>query len=96
VLILTRYADQTIHIGNDVTLMVTEIGQSKGRKFVKFGIEAPREIRVLRGELLHGDGSTGGREPAGITGSNERVGSEAPAGLPGGATAPDIARAGGE
>ena len=48
-LVLTRKAEQTIHIGCDITVTILRI---KGRS-VKIGIEAPSGKEVLRGELLN-------------------------------------------
>ncbi len=46
-LVLTRKVQQEIVIGNDITITVLEVsGQS-----VRLGIDAPRNIRVLRREL---------------------------------------------
>jgi len=47
-LVLTRKAEQTIHIGRDITVTILRI---KGRT-VKIGIQAPSVMEVLRGELL--------------------------------------------
>lgn len=45
---LTRKAGQTIQIGDDITIVVTEVcGRS-----VRVGVVAPRDLLVLRGELL--------------------------------------------
>jgi carbon storage regulator CsrA len=46
-LVLTRKADQKIQIGPDITITVLEV---RGR-YVRVGIEAPPEVRVLRSEL---------------------------------------------
>lgn len=45
-LVLSRYCDAEIRVGNDVTITVLEV--HKGR--VRLGIEAPSEISVRRGE----------------------------------------------
>ena len=47
-LVLTRKAAETIHIGNDVVIKVIKTGSGT----VKIGIDAPDEVRVIRGELL--------------------------------------------
>ncbi|MDA1231454.1 MAG: carbon storage regulator [Planctomycetota bacterium] len=47
-LVLTRKAAETIRIGNDIVVKV--IKTAKGT--VKIGIEAPANIRVMRGELV--------------------------------------------
>ena len=48
-LVLTRKKEETLHIGNDITLTILKI---KGNS-VQIGVEAPRNVRVLRGELTH-------------------------------------------
>lgn len=46
-LVLTRKVDQKIHVGNDVVITIVHIkGQS-----VRVGIDAPRQVRIMRGEL---------------------------------------------
>ena len=46
-LILSRKVGETIWIGEDVEIVITEV---KGDQ-VKVGIQAPRSIDVIRGEL---------------------------------------------
>jgi len=46
-LVLTRKHQEQIRIGDNVTLTILRV---KGNT-VKVGIEAPREVRVVRGEL---------------------------------------------
>jgi carbon storage regulator len=46
-LVLSRKVDQKIHIGDDITIVVSQI---KGNR-VTIGIEAPGGVRILRGEL---------------------------------------------
>ena len=46
-LVLTRKRSETIQIGDDILIKVLKTGKTT----VKIGIEAPRQIRVLRGEL---------------------------------------------
>ncbi len=46
-LVLTRKVGERIHIGNDITLVVTK---SAGNR-VTLGIEAPKDVRIVRGEL---------------------------------------------
>lgn len=46
-LVLTRKADQKIQIGANVTITVIEV---KGR-YVRLGIEAPRDVRIVRSEI---------------------------------------------
>ena len=47
-LVLTRKAEETIRIGDDIVVKVIRTGNGS----VKIGIEAPVSIRVMRGELL--------------------------------------------
>lgn len=46
-LVLTRKKNEMIHIGEGIVIKVIHTGHNT----VKIGIEAPREIRVLRSEL---------------------------------------------
>lgn len=64
-LALSRYTDQTIFIGDNITVTIGHVG-SGGK--VKVLIEAPKEVRIVRGELLDGtkgeDGARfGGKGP---------------------------------
>ena len=52
-LVLTRKTLEQIHIGDNITISILKL---KGNA-VRIGIEAPREIRVLRGELQTVDGA---------------------------------------
>ncbi len=47
-LVLTRKPAETIQIGNNIVIKVIRTGNGS----VKLGVEAPQEIRVMRGELL--------------------------------------------
>lgn len=46
-LVLTRKQSESIQIGEDVVIKVIRTGKGS----VKIGIEAPRDVRVVRGEL---------------------------------------------
>ena len=46
-LVLSRKKDQSIQIGSDITIRIFQI---KGNS-VRIGIQAPEEVRILRGEL---------------------------------------------
>ena len=46
-LVLTRKLQEKIRIGNDITITVLRV---KGNS-VRIGVEAPRDVRVIRGEL---------------------------------------------
>jgi carbon storage regulator len=63
-LVLTRKTQERIQIGDNVTITVVRI---KGNT-VRVGIEAPQEIRVVRGELAErekADASSGDSREAG-------------------------------
>lgn len=47
-LVLTRKRTEMIQIGENIFVKVIQTGRST----VKIGIEAPSEVRVLRGELV--------------------------------------------
>ena len=46
-LVLTRKVGERIQIGNDITVVVTKCAGNR----VTLGIEAPRDVRIVRGEL---------------------------------------------
>mgnify|MGYP002623394790 CR=1 FL=1 len=46
-LVLTRKVGERIQIGDDITVVVTK---SSGNR-VTLGIEAPKDVRIVRGEL---------------------------------------------
>ncbi len=46
-LILTRRHGEKIYIGDDICITITDVDRGS----VKVGIEAPRDVSVLRGEL---------------------------------------------
>ncbi len=54
-LVLSRLVGEKIYIGQNIVLTVVEVDRNK----VRLGIEAPREIPVVRSELLppENDGS---------------------------------------
>ncbi|MFN8709821.1 MAG: carbon storage regulator [Planctomyces sp.] len=47
-LVLTRKAGETIRISENIVIKVIRTGKGA----VKIGIEAPSDVRVMRGELL--------------------------------------------
>jgi carbon storage regulator len=55
VLNLSRKVGEKIRVGDDVTLSVLEIRGDR----VRIGVEAPREVSVLRGELPRPAGGEG-------------------------------------
>jgi carbon storage regulator len=54
-LVLSRKCSERIHIGDDIVLTVIRTG--KGR--VRLGIEAPKDVRILRDELYNRSTSSG-------------------------------------
>jgi carbon storage regulator len=48
-LVLTRKEQETIRIGEEITIQVLEVRAGK----VRIGIVAPRGCLVLRGEIVH-------------------------------------------
>ena len=50
-LVLTRKVDERIQIGDDITVVILQVQSHR----VKLGIEAPREVLIMRGELLPHD-----------------------------------------
>ena len=50
-LVLTRKLEEKIQIGDDIVITILK---TKG-KAVQIGVEAPRAVRVLRGELVNAD-----------------------------------------
>jgi carbon storage regulator CsrA len=53
-LVLTRKLDESIRIGDDIKITVLRI---KGNT-IRIGIEAPRDVRVVRSELTFGEASS--------------------------------------
>jgi carbon storage regulator CsrA len=56
-LVLTRKQQERIHIGENITITVVRI---KGNT-VRVGIEAPRDVRIIRGETVEKDMPADGR-----------------------------------
>lgn len=52
-LILTRKKNETIQIGDGISVTVIRVSGNK----VRLGISAPRDLRVLRVELESGEGN---------------------------------------
>jgi carbon storage regulator len=49
-LVLSRKAMQSVMIGSDIRITVVRVEGNQ----VRIGIEAPSDVRILRGELLEG------------------------------------------
>ena len=54
-LVLTRKLQQQIKIGDQITVTILRVKGST----VRIGVQAPRDVRVIRGELPKGDGGNG-------------------------------------
>lgn len=50
-LVLTRKRDEVIQIGDNIVIKILKTGKGA----IKIGIDAPADIRVVRGELFDGD-----------------------------------------
>jgi len=81
-LVLTRKPMQQVHIGDNITITVVKVD----RNSVRVSIEAPRDVRILRGELPRfdeapekGEATTDETCSVPLAGGNES-GSEAVAG----------------
>lgn len=64
-LVLSRRSNETIHIGDDIVITVVRVQGDK----VRIGIDAPTDVRVMRGELLEQEASPkteGSEEAAGL------------------------------
>lgn len=74
-LVLTRKSGEAIRLGDDVVITVTHISRDR----VKLGIEAPREVPILRGELAQTSPEPRLKHPcagsvaAGSTGSEQQA-----------------------
>lgn len=72
-LVVSRKAQQTIHVGQDVTITIVRV---KGRQ-VQIGIEAPRDVRVLRGEVAQADAREAQSAPGSANAADRRHASAA-------------------
>ncbi|EAQ81395.1 carbon storage regulator [Blastopirellula marina] len=58
-LILSRKIGETIHVGDNVTIVINRISGNR----VTVGIEAPNQVRILRGEVLDPEEAQEAEEP---------------------------------
>ncbi len=63
-LVLTRKEGETIRVGPDITITLTQIRGQKAR----IGIDAPPEVIISRGELEHPVPAPADREKTLVTG----------------------------
>jgi carbon storage regulator CsrA len=52
-LVLSRQKDQIIRIGDDIVITVVDV-RIEGKKTVRLGITAPKDVSVWRGEIYPG------------------------------------------
>lgn len=48
-LVLSRKLNQRIHIGDNIVIEIVDIDRNK----IRIGIEAPKDLVILREELIH-------------------------------------------
>ncbi len=58
-LVLTRKQSQMIQIGDNIVVKVIQTGKGS----VKIGIDAPSDVRIIRGEILTGESEDSGMFP---------------------------------
>ncbi|UUO08719.1 carbon storage regulator [Blastopirellula sp. J2-11] len=61
-LILSRKIGETIHVGDNVTIVINRISGNR----VTVGIEAPNQVRILRGEVIDSDETPDAEEPGSL------------------------------
>lgn len=59
-LVLSRKIGEKIHVGSDITIEVRRVAGNR----VTLAVEAPREVRILRGELKEAAEAFEPEEPA--------------------------------
>ena len=62
-LVLSRKEGEQLVIGDNVVLTINRISGNR----VAIGIEAPREVRIVRGELERHEVAAGGLSPVAMT-----------------------------
>ena len=62
-LVLSRKEGEQLVIGDNIVLTINRISGNR----VALGIEAPREIRIVRGELERHEVSAGGTAPSAMS-----------------------------
>ena len=50
-LVLSRRKEETILIGNEIVITILKPKKGDSRNMVRIGIDAPKEVLILRGEL---------------------------------------------
>lgn len=54
-LVLSRRTEESVRIGEDVVVKILRIGPG----VVRIGIDAPEGVKILRNEIIEGDGEDG-------------------------------------
>lgn len=67
-LVLTRKLNESIQIGDNVTITVLRIGDT-----VRIGISAPKDVTILREELIKGEKNENENDCGGGQGSPNRT-----------------------
>lgn len=62
-LVLSRKEGEQLLIGDDIVLTINRISGNR----VAIGIEAPREVRIVRGELERHEVTAGGAAPSAMS-----------------------------
>jgi carbon storage regulator CsrA len=57
-LVLTRREGESIRIGRDIVVTITEMSHLRGRPRCRVGIEAPEDVNIIRTELERKDGDS--------------------------------------
>lgn len=73
-LVLTRRAGQALSIGNDVVVQVVRVEGDR----VVLGVRAPKDVRIVRAELLEAVGSEVGVAASGRAAVLEIIGMRGP------------------
>jgi len=61
-LVLSRKEGEQLVIGDNIVVTVSRISGNR----VALGIDAPRDVRIVRGELERHDVSAGGQSPSAV------------------------------
>ena len=62
-LVLTRREGESIRIGRDIVVTITEMSHFKGWPRCRVGIEAPADVPIVRTELEERDVHDDGEQP---------------------------------
>lgn len=54
-LVLSRFVGQTLKIGDEIVVHICDVRNKRGEPVVRIGIDAPRDVSIVRTELLERD-----------------------------------------